>query len=48
MYKLEQTIKKGGEVYTVYKIQEFRIYAENEDGTNIICIQRPSYLKIVS
>lgn len=42
-----QIIKKGGEDYKVYKIQEYRIYAENEIG-NIICIQRPSYLKLVS
>jgi len=46
MFKLGQTIKRGGENYTVYKIQEFKIYAENSLG-NIICIQRPSYLKIV-
>lgn len=44
---LGQTIKKGGENYKVYKIQEYKIYAESELG-NIICINRPSYLKIVS
>jgi len=46
--KIGQIIKKNGENYRVYKILEYKIYAENLDGTNIICIQRPSYLKIVS
>ena len=44
MYKLGQVIKKNGEEYTVYKIQECKIYAESELGS-IICIPN---LKIVS
>lgn len=42
-----QVIKRNGEKYKIYKVQEFKAFAENEDKTNIICIQRPSYLQIV-
>lgn len=46
--KIGQIINRGGENYTVYKVLDYKTYAENLDKTNIICIQRPSYLKIVS
>lgn len=35
---------RNGERYTVYKINDFKIYAESEDKINIICIPN---LKIV-
>lgn len=45
--KVGDVIKRNKEKYRVYKIQKFKIFAENEDHTNIICIQRPSYLQLV-
>ena len=42
--KIGQIIKKNGENY---KVTDHKAFAENEFKTNIICIQRPSYLKIV-
>lgn len=39
-----QSIKRNGELYKIYKITEYKIFAENELG-NIICIPN---LKIVA
>lgn len=46
-YKIGQIIKRNGEYYKVYKVLEYKAFAESELG-NIICINRPSYLKLVS
>lgn len=35
--KVGQTLVRKGEVYKIYKVNEFKVYAENEFG-NIICL----------
>ena len=35
--KIGQTLVRSGEVYKVYKVNEFKVYAESELG-NIICL----------
>lgn len=36
---------RNGEKYTVYKINDFKIYAESEDGNNIICLPNLKVIK---
>lgn len=37
--RMNQRIKRNGEIYTIYKIDKFgRCFAEDEMKTNIICI----------
>lgn len=43
--KIGQTVKQNGEKYTVYKITEFKIFAENEDKTSIICMPNLKIIK---
>ena len=40
-----QTLKRKSEIYKIYKITEFKIFAENEFKTNIICIPNLSIVK---
>lgn len=42
--RIGQTLLRNGEVYTIYKVNEFKAYAESELG-GIICIPN---LKIIS
>lgn len=43
--KIGQTLKREGEIYKIYKITEYKIFAENEFHTNIICIPNLSIVK---
>lgn len=35
--RVGQTLFRNGEVYKIYKVNEFKVYAESELG-NIICL----------
>lgn len=41
--KIGQTLFRNGEEYRIYKINEFKVYAESELG-NIICL--PNLIRI--
>ena len=43
--KVGQTLKRNGEIYKIYKITDFKIFAEDEFGVNIICLPNLQIIK---
>ena len=43
--KVGQTLQREGEKYTIYKVTDYKCFAENEFKTNIICIPNLSRIK---